>query len=322
MDDLEYTRLTYHPDASRLPTAPPWPRNAPEPLREQSAGFDAIVMTWTAAEAAILATLFTPGTPLVEWTPYTRNVEEFIPLVTGHRAPFNDSQPDMARYFHTLGLLYPCQIGKAKVLLFKSGLHFAYDGPAIPVKKLVAQLCADFQPSVFITTGTGGGIGRWTLLGEVVMGDSCRFHCTTQFKGKSWASAIYDSSTWPGYDIPQELFAVNAGKLPPGSRVDVKHGRILTTDNFSFDTSDNKPYCLQALGRVCEMGDAAVYSAIPQRIRRFAIRNCSDAGYVSVANGLEAAKKEAARVYTEYGAITTAGSVIACWGILDAIFNK
>ena len=82
-------------------------------------------MTWTAAEAAALAALFTPEFLPSRWYVYRHNVADYIPLVTGARAPFKDPAPDMARYYHSLGLYFPCTVGGARVLLFKSGLHLA-----------------------------------------------------------------------------------------------------------------------------------------------------------------------------------------------------
>jgi hypothetical protein len=73
-------------------------------------GYDAVVVTWTAAEASSMATLFTPGYPLAEWYEYRHNVANYAPLVTGAKAPFNDRGADMARYYHSLGLYFPCTI--------------------------------------------------------------------------------------------------------------------------------------------------------------------------------------------------------------------
>ena len=124
----------------RLPGPVPWPSgHAPTaaPLAQPPAesddlgrfrGYDGVVVTWTAAEAAALAALFTPDYLPSRWYEYRHNVTDYIPLVTGARAPFNDRAADMARYFHSLGLYMPCTIGGARVLLFKSGLHPAYTG--------------------------------------------------------------------------------------------------------------------------------------------------------------------------------------------------
>jgi hypothetical protein len=40
-------------------------------------------------------------------------ISGYLSLATGPIAPFNEAS-DMARYFHSLGLYFPCQIGSAK----------------------------------------------------------------------------------------------------------------------------------------------------------------------------------------------------------------
>ncbi len=49
-------------------------------------------MTWTAAEAAALATLLTPDYLPSQWYEYRHGVARYVPLVTGHMAPFNAKQ--------------------------------------------------------------------------------------------------------------------------------------------------------------------------------------------------------------------------------------
>ena len=148
-------------------------------------------------------------------------MSDYIPLVTGGKAPFNDKQTEMARYYHSLGLYFPCTIGAAKVLLFKSGLHLAYDGPATPLKKLVGELAQTIKPKVLITTGTGGGIGKTTALGDLAMGPVVKFDCTTQFKNEPWAKAKYSASPLPAgalKAVTPALLNVNAARLPGAPR--------------------------------------------------------------------------------------------------------
>jgi hypothetical protein len=107
--------------SAALPDPAPWPGGSaptPAPLPKPPAvtddlsrfkGYDAVVVTWTAAEASAMATLFT--------------------------------------------------IQGGRVLLFKSGLHLDYDGPQFPVRRLMSEIAQAVEPRVFITTGTGGGIG-------------------------------------------------------------------------------------------------------------------------------------------------------------------
>jgi len=91
----------FAPVAAALPGAIPWPENATPkaaPLAVAPAetddlsrfhGYDAVVVTWTAAEASALAALFTPEHPTATWYEYRHNIASYIPLVTGGRAPFN-----------------------------------------------------------------------------------------------------------------------------------------------------------------------------------------------------------------------------------------
>ena len=123
--------------APKMPNPVPWPSGFGPFATTLPTGTtalpkcDALVVTWTAAEARALASLFTPGVQIEAWGRYTHKLADYIPKVTGRRAPFNGG-PVM--YRHVLGLWHPCQIGQAKVICFKSGLHMDYDGPALPVK--------------------------------------------------------------------------------------------------------------------------------------------------------------------------------------------
>jgi Phosphorylase superfamily len=322
--------------SQRLPAAVPWPNNFPKatPLSKAPAetddlsqfrGYDAIVMTWTAAEAAALASLFTPGHPTLEWYEYRHGISAYLPLVTGSRAPFNDSSSDMARYYHSLGLYFPCTIGDKRILLFKSGLHLDYDGPQIPLKKLTAELLNTIQPKVLITTGTGGGIGQEVLLGDVVIASATRFFCTSQFKNEPWKSASFQTSPVSQQAlaaITPQLTKVNAAKIQ-GGRQEPKlwHGsgaNIVTTDFFGFDDSTNH-YGLETLGRACDMGDAMIGLTMQgfPGIDWYAIRNASDPQIPNPSGDLAAAKQQAGQIYAKYGAFTTAASVIATWAVLS-----
>lgn len=207
----------------RLPGPVPWPQGhapAAAPLPQSPAesddltrfhGFDAVVVTWTAAEAAALGALFTPDFLPSRWYEYRHNVADYVPLVTGARAPFKDRAADMARYYHSLGLYFPCTVGGARVLLFKSGLHLDYDGPATPVRRLIVEIAQAVAPKVFVTTGTGGAIGSDVLLGDVVIAAQTRFDCTKQFKKEPWAQASYETSA-----LPAGALAAITPDLDPG----------------------------------------------------------------------------------------------------------
>jgi hypothetical protein len=324
--------------SAQLPTAPSWPEGgAPKaiPLTPAPAEtddltrferYDAVVVTWTSAEASALAALMTPSHPISTWYEYRHDVSAYIPLVTGKTAPFNDSSAEMQRYYHSLGLYFPCQIGSAKALLIKSGLHLAYDGPAIPVKKLIAEIAVAVKPKIFVTTGTGGGIGAEVLLGDVIVGGQVRFDCTTQFKNEPWHNASFSASTLPAGGVSAvtpALLKTNASRIPdarPTPKIWADPtDTIVTTDCFAFDDSTDH-YGLQGLGQVCEMGDAMVASALQSiaGLSWYAVRNASDPQIANPNGNLKEAEQQAAQIYAKYGGLTTAGSVITTWAIVRA----
>jgi nucleoside phosphorylase len=327
----------------RLPSTPPWPSQSKPvctPLKQPPAesaaltefhGYDAVVVTWTAAEAAALAALLTPDYLPSRWYEYRHNVDAYIPLVTGARAPFNDKTKDMARYYHSLGLYMPCRIGKARVLLFKSGLHLDYDGPATPIRKLILEIIQAVRPKVFITTGTGGGIGADVALGDVIVARRTRFQCVTQFKNEPWHSESYDASPLPPgalQAITPDLTKVNASRVEGGRAVPKvwasENTTIVTTDFFGFDDSTDY-YHLQGSGaHACDMGDAMVGEVLQgmPNLNWYSIRNASDPQIPNPSRDIAAAKKEAGEIYSKYGAFTTAASVIATWAVIDAEFNR
>jgi nucleoside phosphorylase len=321
-----------------LPDPVPWPKNTapiPSPLpvtpgededMTKFHGYDAVIMTWTVAEAATLSTLMSPGYTLPQWYQYRHNVEDYIPLVTGKTAPFNDAESKM--YYHSLGLYFPCTIGNAKVLLIKSGLHLDDDGPKIPVSKLIAEIVSTVSPKVFITTGTGGGIGSDVSLGDVVIAGMTRFDCTTQFKKEPWSSASFPTSPLPSgvlAAITPALTKVNAARVKGGRSVpkifSAAQDAIVTTDFFGFDDSTDY-YKLQGLGRVCDMGDAMVGQVMQQfpGVKWYAIRNASDPQIPNPGNNVRQAENEAGQIYAKYGALTTAASVIASWAVIVTSF--
>ena len=328
--------------SERLPSAIPWPADAQPtaaPLTHapsetadlsQFHGYDAVVVTWTAAEAAAMATLFTPGYPTASWYEYRHNIATYLPLVTGGRAPFNDKAADMARYYHSLGLYFPCRIGSARVLLFKSGLHLAYDGPACPVKKLMAELASVIGPSLFITTGTGGGIGPNVKLGDVVVAGLTRFDCQSQFKSQDWATASYKTSPLPDgtlASIAPALTKPNASRITGGrpnpTIWSAATDAVVTTDFFAFDDSTNH-YKLKNLGRACDMGDAMVGQAMQQfpKLAWYSIRNASDPQIPNPSGNIEQANHEAGEIYSKFGALTTAASLIATWAVIHSATKK
>jgi nucleoside phosphorylase len=321
----------------RLPSPVPWPRtSAPQPVRlarppretdplQRFSGYEALVMTWTTAEATTLATLFTPDHPLSEWYEYRHNVASYVPLVTNHDAPFNSPERDMARYRHSLGLYFPCKIGTTRVLLIKSGLHLDKDGPKMALRRLVTELIDTVKPKVLITTGTGGAIGSDVRLGDVVVAGLTKFHCTRQFKNQPFAHARYRTSPVPAgalKAITPKLLEPNATRIKGGRLVPKiwagPTAAIVTTDFFAFDDSRDTFKLEGPDNRACDMGDAMVGQIAHGRrgLAWYAIRNASDPQIANPQNNIKQAGDLAGTIYADYGAFTTAASVIATWAVL------
>lgn len=342
----------------RLPKEVPWPA-ASQPTAEpispapheaddfSKTAFDAIVVTYTSAEAAALAALFTPKFPVSAWYEYRCDVGSYTTLVSGEKAPFNSKDPKDSRYQDSLGLYFPCTIGKARVLLFKSGLHLDYDlqtfdpkAPPenIPIYKMLSHVLERVKPKVFITTGTGGGIGGDVKLGDVVIAGQTLFDCNHLFAGATWAHQPYKTTPLPARALSlmtSDLLEVNAAKVAAATPISGRAlpkiwsgntATIVTTDVFAFDTSSNKPYALHGLGQACDMGDAMAGKVISEngfgKVAWYAIRNASDPQIPDPTGVTYAqADKEAGDIYRDYGPFTTAASVIASWAIIDATFN-
>ena len=151
-------------------------------------------------------------------------------------------------------------------MLVKSGLHLDHDletvtpGAVIPFSKLLTELIQTVKPSVFITTGTGGGIGSDVKLGDIVVAGITLFGLPLSIQKRSMAQhALHhlpSVSTGAGVHYPR-LLKINGAKIAsakpiPGRPVPYlwseKTATIVTSDKFAYDTANNQPYQLQGLG--------------------------------------------------------------------------
>jgi len=161
----------------------PWPKGtAPTPSGKVTGTAsqplprcDALVVTWTTAEAQALSQVLTPGHFSTDaWKHYTHRFDWYEKRITGPHAP--------AKFSKRLGSYWLTKIAGKSVLCFKSELHLDQDGPAAPIKDLMQQILGEVRPEIFITTGTAGGIGATTSLGDVVATGDVAFDCTTNLK--------------------------------------------------------------------------------------------------------------------------------------------
>jgi nucleoside phosphorylase len=308
----------------------PWPKGlAPKTGGKPKGGnsplprADVLVVTWTVDEGHALSRVLTPGKDSHnDYVPYTHN---FAALAKKMRkgAP--------ALQAKHLGTYWTTTIGKKKVVVFKSDSHMSQDGPQLPNEDVWRQLIDEVRPTLVLTTGTGGGIGKQFEVGDVIASSIIRFDCIAKFKKEKFAQAHYSSAPAKTkyFKTAQSLFKTNAGQLPKDNTRPPKiiqvgptalKSSVVTTDFFGFDTSDNH-YKLQGLGDLSEMGDAVlglVVSQMRQTKPRFlAIRNVSDP-QIKAEGTLPQQAQVAAHIYKGYGRWSSVCSAITCWAAIAA----
>jgi len=322
-DDPILDRITYV--ASPEAMAPiPWPEKlGPQPPAEMPDALpqaDVLVVTWTAAEAHALADVLTPGHSSRVWTRYTDDWTKYEHQLTW-RSP--------AKFSKCLGLWALTEIDGKHAVLFKSDLHLSTDAVSLPVRQLWAQLVEAVKPKLVITTGTAGGIGEHTQLGDVCATNGAKFNCQKAFRGEPFAQQAFIGGQWaPGKQMKAcaGLMAANAAKLRPVADRDpqlttaVGKAGVETIDFFGFaDATDSYGVAKNDPdAHTEEMDDATLPLAlddIKSDVTWLSIRNASDP-QVAHMQSLKAEKAWAEQIYEKYGYWTTIGSAIACWAAI------
>ena len=329
VSDALLRRITFDPGSKAAELNPiPWPsRLAPTPVDEAATATlpaaDVLVVTYTAAEARALADVLTPGVESTSWRHYSYHWSEYEPLL-GERAP--------ARQSKRLGSWHVTQIGDTRVCCLKSELHPATDGPDLPIVKLWPQMIAEVAPRLVITTGTAGGVGSGTQLGDVAVARAVQWDCQDQFKSEAWAHTAYptaplSAATQGALRSTAPLMAANAGRIPAEylnrpAQVWTSETTV-TTDFFAIGDTTDHYGLLQAAPdcRAVEMDDAALGLALgglsdpPPWI---SIRNASDP-VMPGDEPIEEQTTQASALYEKYGYFTTVDSAIACWAAVTAL---
>jgi hypothetical protein len=333
-------RITFKASPSKLEPIP-WPEGLaptkPAEIPVELPQADVLVVTYTAAEAQALADVLTPGHPSTAWTKYTTSWSEYEGQLTG-RSPARESK--------CLGQWAVTTIGSKSVVLFKSDLHLATDATSLPMRQLWQQLITAVNPELVITTGTAGGIGTSTQLGDVTVTDGAKFNCRQAFKAAPFAQQMFGQlGTWtPGPELKSAadlLLPLNADRLKPIATrdpvINIAQGvpGVETVDYFGFADTDDS-YGIVAddpQARTEEMDDAVLPLALELEKAHgefplagsdpvesgpawLSIRNASDPQVSSSIGDLEAQKKWASGIYSKYGYWTTVGSAIACWAVI------
>ncbi|MGY8662037.1 hypothetical protein Q3C01_06675 [Bradyrhizobium sp. UFLA05-109] len=309
----------------------PWPKGlapqtGPKPKGNGNSPLpraDVLVVTWTVDEGHALSRVLTPGKDSRnDYLPYKHN---FATISKKMR----NGCPAME--LKRLGTYWTTTIGKKKVVIFKSDSHMSQDGPQLPNIDVWRQIIQEVQPSLVITTGTAGGIGKQVEVGDVIVSPIVRFDCLSKFKKQPFAQEHFSSKSakTTRFAEARTLFKANAGQLPKDNTRPPKifvvkpsglSSSVVTTDFFGFDTSDNH-FHLQGLGDVSEMGDAIlglVANDMGAKAPRWlAIRNVSDP-QIKAEGTLKQQEQVAAQIYKGFGRWSSVCSAITCWASIAA----
>ena len=326
----EFLAFTTATGLSRY-TDVPWPKGlAPKPDKAARAGSggglptaDVLVVTWTVDEGHALSRVLTPGKDSRnDYRPYTHNFASIS----------KNMRPGCpALELKRLGTYWTTTIGAKSLVVFKSDSHMSQDGPKLPNIDVWSQIISEVRPTIVITTGTAGGIGKQFEVGDVVVSPIVRFDCISKFKSEPFHDAHYSSNAPKTKYLAtaKTLFKANSGQLPkentrPPNIVRVTPtalaSSVMTTDFFGFDTSDNH-YHLQGLADVSEMGDAVlglVASRMGDKAPRWvAVRNVSDP-QIKAEGTLRQQAQIAAQIYKGFGRWSSVCSAIVCWALIAA----
>jgi hypothetical protein len=314
----------------------PWPKSlAPKTDAKARKGpggalpkADVLVVTWTVDEGHALSRVLTPGKDSRNdyvsykhnFTTITKKMRKGCPALQAKR----------------LGAYWTTKVGGKTVVIFKSDSHMSQDtkvapkvGQTLPNEDVWRQIITEVNPSLVITTGTGGGIGKLCEVGDVVVSPIVTFDCQSWLKKEPFKHASFKDGAvkTKNFALAKKLFKANAGQLPPDNKrppkilnAKNKAAGVLTTDFFGFDTSDNR-YHLQGLGGLSEMGDAILgllYSRKdPPKASWVAVRNVSDPQIKAEGTPTQQAHA-AAQIYKTFGRWSSVCSAIVCWALITA----
>src|SRR5690349_15646226 len=137
---------------------------------------DILVVTWTVDEGHALSRVLTPGRDSRnDYFSYTHN---YAAISRKMRAGCP------ARQARRLGAYWTTRIGGKSVVIFKTDSHMSQDGPQLPNALVWAQIIREVRPTLVITTGTAGGIGKEFEVGDIVVSPIVRFDCRAKFKNR------------------------------------------------------------------------------------------------------------------------------------------
>jgi len=333
---LAFTRST---GLSRF-TVIPWPtglapQTGPKPTQGPDAPLpkaDVLIVTWTVDEGHALSRVLTPGKDSRnDYVPYAHNFASISR---------NMSKGSPAMHARRLGAYWPTVIAGKSALVFKSDSHLSQDtnhhlpsDGVLPNVLLWKQIIDEVRPSLILTTGTAGGIGKDFEVGDVVVSPVVRFDSQKWLRPAPFHAGVYKSkpAATSFFAEAAALFKANSGQLPGDNSRAPKivtvdpaavSSSVVTTDFFGFDTSDNH-FKLWNLGDVSEMGDAVLGLVADELAGSappwVAVRNVSDPEIKADGLTIQQEGDMAAAIYKAYGRWSSVCSAIVCWALIAAL---
>jgi hypothetical protein len=308
---------------------------------------DVLVITWTTVEAEALSAVFTSNHDFkATWFSYKHKSASILKDVPA--GVINEKANSDTLKIGVIGFFTMVTFNGKKVLLFKSELHPADDGIKLPVIALVTQIALEAKPSLVITTGTAGAIGKNLEAADAVITSGSRFFLispksyaafpgitgSVTFSGlmgltfkKNYITkcnaqvtnlvrgTITDICKTAGYPLPNRDPQIFYNNVPGTTFFDA-----VSSNKFSMDDVADTDG-LQELGIFNEMNDAFVSFALSQnsmtkKIPWLAIRNMSEP---QSPNLLSATKTKWSDMYKAIGFYTTYNSAFACWAVISGL---
>jgi len=313
---------------------------------------DIMVVTYTIDETRAISYVFT-GDPEYEtsWSQYGHNFDGIRPKITDGLTDRNGNPTKLSE--GTMSYVCQLKVKDRNVLLVKSEMHPAVNGPALPFIDLVEQLVKEAQPELLITSGTAGAIGSRLNIGDVVIANSALFHCKKTYP--DYVSEIPTVSTGATQTPLSSSVAVRTDQIEhannnmtklivPGLLGDVaklksldvgfvtanqspqiyfeqvpgaKAMNVVSADYFSVDDS-NDTEKLQELGIMDDMDDAFVALAVRKsgmegHTAWLSVRNASEPQLPSDSRADQA---KAIKTYKTCGFHTSINGAFACWAVI------
>jgi len=305
---------------------------------------DVLVITWTTAEAEALSAVFTGNHDFqATWFAYKHKSASILRGVP--QGVINEKANSTSLKIGIVGFFTKVSFSGKNVLLFKSELHPADDGNKLPVINLITQIASEVNPSLVITTGTAGAIGKHLEAADAVVTSGSRFFLISPKSYPSFpgitAKAIFSGLMNLTFDkkfitkcnnevtslVKQTVMNIcktngyplltRTPKIFYNNVPGTKLFDAVSSNKFSMDDAADTDG-LQQLGIFNEMNDAFVSFALSandatKKIPWLAIRNMSEPQAPDLS---KPTKNKWSNMYKAIGFYTTYNSAFACWAVI------